>query len=221
MEHATAHRPDLMNTTSTQQPKKYSRERSLPCSSSTTYPSVPLVQQEGNNQRFLTWFSKVACSEPLANELFYGDPSPPQPAGTIVEQRAGFRRTKLDLFTLTSIFTSHHYGICLWFRTNLYSVSPTQHNILKSLDVHALVTPVPGRDHGTISGLMFTRSSITGSSSQHRPDSEQAMWLRRQFYPSIIGLEFSFPSEPSFIRSGDLGQVLRPARRGSFPGLRG
>ncbi len=29
-----------------------------------------------------------------------------------------------------------------------------------------------------------------------------------QFYPSIIGLEFSFPLEPSLIRSGDLGQYF-------------
>ena len=71
--------------------------------------NVPVVREE-NSQRMLVGFvSEEACLEFLANELFYGNPSPPQTAETIMTKHPMCVGPGEDIFTLTSIFTSHHY----------------------------------------------------------------------------------------------------------------
>lgn len=98
--------------------------------------NAPVVRQEGDRRVLLGFISEGDCLEFLANEMFYGNPTPPQTAETIMKKHPVCVGPESDLFTLTSIFTSHRYrhlpvveGDCL-----LGIVS--RRDILRSLDQH-------------------------------------------------------------------------------------
>lgn len=71
--------------------------------------NVPVVQNEDGHVRLLGFVSEADCLEFLANELFYGNPSPPQTAESIMTRHPVCIGPNEDIFTLTSIFTSHNY----------------------------------------------------------------------------------------------------------------
>lgn len=71
--------------------------------------NAAVVRQEGHNRVLLGFISEEDCLEFLANEVFYGNPSPPQTAETIMRKHPVCVGPDEDIFTLTSIFTSHHY----------------------------------------------------------------------------------------------------------------
>jgi CBS-domain-containing membrane protein len=71
--------------------------------------NVPVVRNENSQRILLGFVSEEDCLEFLANELFYGNPSPPQTAETIMTKHPVCVGPDEDIFTLTSIFTSHHY----------------------------------------------------------------------------------------------------------------
>jgi CBS-domain-containing membrane protein len=71
--------------------------------------NVPVVRQHGDKRLLEGFVSEADCLEFLANELFYGNPSPPQTAETIMKKHPVCVGPKEDVFTLTSLFTSHHY----------------------------------------------------------------------------------------------------------------
>jgi CBS domain-containing protein len=70
---------------------------------------VPVVKQEGAKQCLLGLVSEADCLEYLSNELFYGNPTPPQTAGTIMKRHLVCVTPDEDLFALASILTSHRY----------------------------------------------------------------------------------------------------------------
>ncbi len=71
--------------------------------------NAPVVKTEANQRLLLGFVSEENCLEYLANESFYGNPSPPQTAQTIMTKHPVCVGPDEDIFTLTSIFTSHHY----------------------------------------------------------------------------------------------------------------
>ena len=71
--------------------------------------SVVVVRQDGAKRRLLGFLSEADCLECMGNELFYGNPSPTQTAATIMRKHPTCVTPSTDLFTLTSIFTSHRF----------------------------------------------------------------------------------------------------------------
>ena len=96
--------------------------------------NAPVVKREGKNRRLLGFISEGDCLEFLANELFYGNPSPPQTARTIMKMHPICVEPDKDLFTLTSIFTSHRYRhLPVVERENLLGIV-SRRDVLRSLD---------------------------------------------------------------------------------------
>ncbi|WP_246146431.1 CBS domain-containing protein [Rubripirellula lacrimiformis] len=71
--------------------------------------STPVVDDQDGACRLLGFVSEGDCLEHVGNELFYGNPSPPQTAETIMRRHPTCVSSETDLFTLTSIFTSHRF----------------------------------------------------------------------------------------------------------------
>jgi len=69
--------------------------------------NAPVVRHEGTNQVLLGFLSEGDCLEHLANSVFYGNPSPPQTAGTMMKRHPICVGPDQDLFSLASIFISH------------------------------------------------------------------------------------------------------------------
>jgi CBS domain-containing protein len=96
--------------------------------------NAPVVQQEGEERRLLGFVSEADCLEFLANELFYGNPSPPQTAETIMKKHPACVEPEIDIFTLSSIFTSHRYRHLPVVRDQNLLGIVSRRDILKSLD---------------------------------------------------------------------------------------
>ncbi len=71
--------------------------------------NAPVVRKEGNKRILLGFISEEDCLDHLANGVFYGNPAPPQRAETMMRRHPVCIGPDEDVFTLTSIFISHHY----------------------------------------------------------------------------------------------------------------
>jgi CBS domain-containing protein len=96
--------------------------------------NVPVVEQTGDDRWLLGFVSEADCLEFLANELFYGNPSPLQTAKTIMKKHPSCVEPEIDIFTLTSIFTSHRYRHLPVVRDQNLLGIVSRRDILKSLD---------------------------------------------------------------------------------------
>jgi len=71
--------------------------------------NAPVVRRENNRDVLLGFISESDCLEFLANGVFYGEPSLPQTAETMMKKHPVCVGPDQDVFTLTSIFLSHNY----------------------------------------------------------------------------------------------------------------
>lgn len=69
--------------------------------------NVPVVEETPAALKLVGFISERDCLEHLSNEIFYGFPSPPQTAGTIMKRHPVCVSPDTDLFTLASILTHH------------------------------------------------------------------------------------------------------------------
>ena len=69
--------------------------------------NAPVVRHEGTHKKLLGFISEGDCLEFLANEMFYGNPSPTQTAQTIMKKHPTCVGPDVDVFAITSIFMSH------------------------------------------------------------------------------------------------------------------
>lgn len=69
--------------------------------------SAPVVEDQGGEAVLVGFVSEHDCLEHLANELFYGTPSPRQTAATIMKLHPISVSPDTELFALTSIFVNH------------------------------------------------------------------------------------------------------------------
>ena len=96
--------------------------------------NVPVVHQDGTHRRLLGFVSEADCLEFLGNELFYGNPSPPQSAETIMKKHPTCVEPETDIFTLASILTSHRYRHLPVVRDQNLLGIVSRRDVLKSLD---------------------------------------------------------------------------------------
>jgi CBS domain-containing protein len=71
--------------------------------------NTPVVEIQNQKQVLIGFISERDCLEFLSNEAFYGCPSPPQTARTIMRMHPVCVSPDTELFTLASIFSSHSY----------------------------------------------------------------------------------------------------------------
>ena len=71
--------------------------------------NAPVVRRENDQQVLLGFISEADCLEFLANGVFYGEPSLPQTAETMMKKHPVCVGPDADVFTLTSIFINHNY----------------------------------------------------------------------------------------------------------------
>lgn len=71
--------------------------------------NAPVVEKQNQKQVLIGFISERDCLEFLSNEAFYGCPSPPQTARTIMRMHPVCVSPETELFTLASIFSSHSY----------------------------------------------------------------------------------------------------------------
>jgi CBS domain-containing protein len=96
--------------------------------------NVPVVRQEGNKRILLGFISEADCLEHLANGVFYGSPSLPLRAETIMRRHPVCIGPDEDIFTLTSIFVSHNYRhLPVVERENLLGIV-SRRDLIRSLD---------------------------------------------------------------------------------------
>jgi CBS domain-containing protein len=99
--------------------------------------NVPVVETQGDHRRLLGFVSEGDCLEFLGNELFYGNPSPTQTARTIMKKHPTCVAPETDIFTLTSIFTSHRYRHLPVVRDQNLLGIVSRRDVLKSLDEYS------------------------------------------------------------------------------------
>lgn len=72
--------------------------------------NAPVVETDSAGRRRLVGFlSEGDCLEHLSNELFFGRPSQPQTAATIMRRHPVCVGPETDVFTLASLFATHHF----------------------------------------------------------------------------------------------------------------
>lgn len=72
--------------------------------------SAPVTASQAGKQHVLIGFiSEGDCLEHLTNEIFFGRPTPPQNALTIMKRHPVCAAPDTDIFALASIFTNHGY----------------------------------------------------------------------------------------------------------------
>ena len=71
--------------------------------------NAPVVETQDQKQVLIGFISERDCLAFLSNEAFYGCPSPPQTARTIMRMHPVCVSPETELFTLASIFSSHGY----------------------------------------------------------------------------------------------------------------
>jgi len=71
--------------------------------------NAPVVEKQDQKQVLIGFISERDCLEFLSNEAFYGCPSPPQTARSIMRMHPLCVSPETELFTLASIFSSHGY----------------------------------------------------------------------------------------------------------------
>ena len=71
--------------------------------------NAPVVKQDGNRRDLMGFVSEADCLEFLANEMFYGNPSPTQTAETIMKKHPTCIGPDADIFAMTSVFMSHRF----------------------------------------------------------------------------------------------------------------
>ena len=96
--------------------------------------SVAVVERQGSDLKLLGFLSEADCLEYMGNELFYGNPSPPETAATIMRKHPTCVSPDTDLFALTSIFTSHRFRqLPVIDGTNLVGIVYRQ-DVLQAMD---------------------------------------------------------------------------------------
>ncbi len=71
--------------------------------------NAPVGEENKNRRTLIGFISERDCLEFLSNEAFYGCPSPPQTARTIMRMHPVCVSPDTELFTLASIFSTHSY----------------------------------------------------------------------------------------------------------------
>ena len=72
--------------------------------------NAPVVEKlEGGRPLLVGFLSEGDCLEYLSNEMFHGDPSPPQTVATMMKRHPICVTPDTDVFTLASILVSHRY----------------------------------------------------------------------------------------------------------------
>lgn len=69
--------------------------------------NLPVVEETVNGPLLVGFISEGDCLEYVSNELFYGNPSPPQTARTIMKRHPVCVQPGTNLFTLASILVNH------------------------------------------------------------------------------------------------------------------
>jgi CBS domain-containing protein len=71
--------------------------------------NAPVVDEQNGRKTLVGFVSERDCLEFLANESFFGSPSPKQTAATIMRRHPVCVQPDTELFTLASIFVNHGY----------------------------------------------------------------------------------------------------------------
>ncbi|MEX1096760.1 MAG: CBS domain-containing protein [Planctomycetales bacterium] len=69
--------------------------------------NAPVVEERDGRRVLVGFISEHDCLEHLSNELFYGSPSQPQSAATIMRKHPVCVEPDTELFTLASILVNH------------------------------------------------------------------------------------------------------------------
>lgn len=69
--------------------------------------NAPVVERQDGKNVLVGFISEHDCLESMSNELFYGSPSQPQTAATIMRKHPVCVEPETELFTLASILVNH------------------------------------------------------------------------------------------------------------------
>ncbi len=96
--------------------------------------NVPVVKHDGGRRCLLGIISEGDCLEYMANELFYGNPSQPQTAATIMKRHLMCVPPEEDVFSIASILTSHRYRHIPVVRDHELLGIVSRRDVLKTLE---------------------------------------------------------------------------------------
>ena len=70
--------------------------------------NAPVVEMRNEKKYLVGFVSEKDCLSALSKEIYFGNPSPPQSAKTIMTSHPICIAPDTELFAIVSIFTSHH-----------------------------------------------------------------------------------------------------------------
>lgn len=110
--------------------------------------NAPVVEEQGDRKRLVGFLSEGDCLEVLANESFFGSPSPPQTAATIMRRHPVCVQPNTELFTLASIFVSHGFRHLPVVEAGQLVGIVSRRDILRAMDeYYQKVTREKNREH--------------------------------------------------------------------------
>ncbi|MEZ6063680.1 MAG: CBS domain-containing protein [Planctomycetaceae bacterium] len=71
--------------------------------------NAPVIETAGGRKKLVGFISERDCLAVLSDESFFGSPSPPQTARTIMRRHPVCVTADTELFTLASIFVNHGF----------------------------------------------------------------------------------------------------------------
>jgi len=96
--------------------------------------NAPVVEKQNQKKHLIGFISERDCLEFLSNEAFYGCPSPPQTAKTIMRMHPVCVSPETELFTLASIFSCHSYRHLPVVENNELIGIVSRRDVLKAMD---------------------------------------------------------------------------------------
>ena len=98
--------------------------------------NAPVVEEVHGKKRLVGFISEGDCLDYLSNEVFFGNPSPPQVAKTIMKLHPVCVDPGTELFALASIFVSHNYRHLPVVDQDEVVGIVSRRDVLKAMDAH-------------------------------------------------------------------------------------
>jgi CBS domain-containing protein len=96
--------------------------------------NAPVVEEHDGKKMLVGFISEADCLEYLANEVFFGSPSPPQSAATFMRRHPICIAPETELFTIASIFINHRHRHLPVVKDGVLLGVVSRRDILEALD---------------------------------------------------------------------------------------
>ncbi|QDT89972.1 CBS domain-containing protein [Gimesia algae] len=98
--------------------------------------NAPVVEHQDEKHMLVGFVSERDCLSALSNELFFGNPSPAQTVRTIMSAHPICISPETELFSIVSIFVSHHLRHLPVVENGILMGIVSRHEILAAMETY-------------------------------------------------------------------------------------